>query len=200
MKKYKVYLFVLLIIGVDQGTKLWVHFNLGQGFLQEIVIFKDWLKIQYQLNPGMAFGVEWGMAYGKLILTLARLLATLGIFYYLNKLIKRRAHSGLLLSLALILAGAIGNLIDSVFYGVWLNNASEGAFTPWFHGQVIDMVYIDLIGGYFPSWWPFIGGKYAPATVFNMADAAIFIGVIIIIVRQKHFFAKKRRKRYSTMM
>ncbi|HAS47649.1 MAG TPA: lipoprotein signal peptidase [Microscillaceae bacterium] len=200
MKKYKVYLFILLIIGLDHSAKLWVHFYVGHGFLQEIVIFKNWLKIQYQLNPGMAFGIEWEATYGKLALTLFRLLATLGIAYYLSKLIKRRAHSGLVYCIAAILAGALGNLIDSTVYGVLLDNAQPDTLTPWFHGQVIDMIYIDLMGGYFPSWLPFIGGKYAPATVFNIADAAIFIGVIIIIVRQKHFFAKKRRKRYSAMM
>ena len=198
-KRYIVYLFVLVVIGLDQATKMWVHFNLGKGFLQEIVIAKNWLKIQYQLNPGMAFGVEWGMVYGKLALTLFRLAATIGIFYYLRKLIKHNAHLGLIFSIALILAGALGNLVDSTFYGVLLNNAPVDAITPWFHGQVIDMVYIDLIGGYFPSWLPLVGGKYAPATVFNIADAAIFIGVIIIIVCQKHFFAKKHAGKYSTI-
>lgn len=199
MKNYKVYLFVFIVIILDHAAKLWVHFNIGQGFLGQIVIVKDWLKIQYELNPGMAFGVEWGPIYGKLALTLFRLLATIGIAVYLKRLVKKEAHTGLIYCIALILGGAIGNLIDSTFYGVLLNNAPADVPTPWFYGQVIDMVYIDLVGGYFPDWLPLIGGKYSPATVFNIADAAIFIGVIIIIVRQKHFFAKKRRKKYSTI-
>lgn len=199
MKHYKLYVFVLAVVVLDQAVKLWVHFNIGQGFLGQIIILGDWLKIQYELNSGMAFGVEWGTTYGKLALTFFRLLATIGIVFYLKRLLKRRAHSGLIYCIGLILGGAAGNLVDSVFYGALLENAPAGVPTPWFYGQVIDMIYIDLLGGYFPNWIPLIGGKYAPATVFNIADAAIFIGVIIIIVRQKQFFAKKRRKKYKTI-
>lgn len=199
MKHYKVYIFVLGVVLLDHIVKLWVHFNIGQGFLGQITLLGNWLKIQYELNSGMAFGVEWGSTYGKLALTIFRLLATIGIFFYLKRLIKRYAHSGLIYCIALILGGAIGNLIDSLFYGVLLNNAPADAPITLFYGQVIDMIYVDLVGGYLPNWIPFIGGKYAPATVFNIADAAIFIGVIIIIVRQKRFFARKRRKKYKTL-
>ncbi|EAY30545.1 lipoprotein signal peptidase [Microscilla marina] len=199
MKYYKVYVFVLGVILLDHTVKLWIHFNMGQGFLGQINLLGNWLKVQYELNSGMAFGVEWGRTYGKLALTIFRLLATIGILFYLRRLLHRHAHSGLIYCIALILGGAIGNLIDSVFYGVLLNNAPADVPFAWFHGQVIDMIYIDLLGGYLPHWIPFVGGKYVPATVFNIADAAIFIGVIVIIVRQKQFFAKKRRKKYKTI-
>ena len=130
------------------------------------------------LNPGIAFGIEFDFVYGKLLLTCFRILAAVGIAYYIYYLSQRNAHRMLLLSLSLILAGATGNVMDSTFYGVILDNAPLNAVSPWFHAQVIDMLYFPLINGTFPEWLPIWGNEsfqfFRP--VFNLADASIFIG------------------------
>jgi len=180
----------LVIILIDQIVKLVVYYNMFKG--QEIPVFGDWFKLHYTTNPGMAFGLEIDYEYGKLILTLFRLVAMIGIGYYLFLLAKRRVPTGLIWCVALILGGAIGNVIDSTFYGVYLENAPHDAATPWFHGQVIDMFYIDIWSGYVAEWVPFWGGDYmALWPIFNIADASIFIGVAIILIFQKKFFSEK---------
>lgn len=189
MKYWKYYLAALGIILLDQAVKLITHYNMEMGMPGEIHLLGDWLKLHYTLNPGMAFGVELGSSYGKLILTMFRFVAMFGISYYLYYLVKHDAPKGLLWCIALILAGAIGNLIDSTFYGVWFDNAPYGSSTPWFHGQVIDMFYVDLWEGIIPNWVPILGGQPMSLwPIFNVADSAIFIGVLTILLNQKRFF------------
>jgi signal peptidase II len=140
----------------------------------------------------MAFGMQISADHGKLILTIFRLIAGAGIAYYIYYLVKKQVHNGLVWCVALILGGAFGNVIDSIFYGVYLNNAPFGVSTPWFHGQVIDMFYIDIWEGRVAEWVPVFGGDYmALWPIFNIADASIFIGVSIILLRQRAFFAEK---------
>ncbi len=157
---------------------------------EEVNVLGDWFRIHYLLNPGMAFGIRWENEFGKLALTLFRIVAMLGIGYYLVKMFRKGVHSGFLFCMALILGGALGNVIDSTFYGVFLNNAPFDSPTKWFHGQVIDMLYFPLFSITIPNWLPLKGGEefsfFDP--VFNIADSAIFIGVAIILVRQKYFF------------
>lgn len=185
-KLYKYFLLSFAVILLDQAVKLLVHYNMDPGLAGEIKVLGSWLKIHYVLNPGMAFGLKLGSVYGKLILTLFRLVATVGIAYYMSLLVKRKAHTGLIWCVALILAGAVGNVVDSTFYGVFLNNAPAGSPTPWFHGQVIDMIYLDIWEGHLPKW---MGGQYyALWPIFNIADSAIFVGVAIILVMQRRFF------------
>jgi signal peptidase II len=130
-----------------------------------------------------------GSSYGKLILSTFRLVAMVGIGYYLYYLWKHKASPGLLWCVALILGGAIGNLVDSILYGVIFDNAPYGSASPWFHGQVIDMFYIDIWEGIVPHWVPLMGGQPMSLwPIFNVADSAIFIGVVIILFNQKHFF------------
>ncbi|WP_242921638.1 lipoprotein signal peptidase [Pontibacter liquoris] len=189
MKYWKYYLVAIGVILLDQAVKLIVHYNMEMGMPGEIKLIDDWLKLHYTLNPGMAFGVELGSSYGKLILTLFRLVAMFGISYYLYYLIKHQAPKGLLWCIGLILGGAIGNLVDSTFYGVWFDNAPYGSSTPWFHGQVIDMFYVDLWEGIIPQWVPILGGQPMSLwPIFNVADSAIFIGVVLILLNQKRFF------------
>ena len=189
MKYFKYYLLSIGIILLDQTVKLLVYYNMEMGSVGQIPVFGDWFKLHYTLNPGMAFGMELGSEYGKLILTVFRLLAMIGIGYYLYVLAKKRVHPGLLWSVALILGGAIGNVIDSAFYGVLLDNAPYNAPTPWFHGQVIDMFYIDIWEGRVADWVPVWGGDYmALWPIFNIADASIFVGVTIILLMQNMFF------------
>ncbi len=166
---------------------------MDMGLPGEIHLLGDFFKLHYTLNPGMAFGVEFGTQYGKLSLTLFRLFAMFGISYYMIKLIKQNAPNGYVLAVAAILGGAIGNLIDSTFYGVLLDNApfepTLPPFYPLFHGQVIDMFYLDIWSGYLPDAIPVFGGTYLSLwPIFNIADAAIFIAVIVILLNQKRFF------------
>lgn len=189
MKYSKYYLIALAVIMLDQLVKMLVHFNMEMGLAGQIPIFGNWFKLHYTTNPGMAFGMQIGLEHGKLILSVFRLFAMVGIGYYLYYLIKKGVHPGLLTCVALILGGAIGNVIDSTFYGVFLNNAPYNAPTPWFHGQVIDMFYIDIWEGRVAEWVPIWGGEYmALWPIFNVADASIFVGVAIILIFQKKFF------------
>ena len=174
---------------MDQVVKILVHHNMELGTSGQIKILGDFFKLHYLTNPGMAFGMKLDHEYGKLILTSFRMVAMVAIGYYLHGLIKKNMHPGLLVSVAMILGGAIGNVVDSTFYGVLLGNAPYNAPSPWFHGQVIDMFYIDIWEGRLPDWIPLWGGSYTSLwPVFNVADSSIFIGVCIILIWQKKFF------------
>ena len=194
VKKYKYLLLTLGIVLFDQASKLLVHHYMY--LHEEINVIGDWFRLHYLLNPGMAFGLRWESEFGKLALSMFRLGATFGIGYYLVRMINQEAHPGFLWCLGLILGGAIGNVIDSTFYGVWLNNHLVDASTPWFHGQVIDMLYFPLFEFTWANWIPFVGGErflfFSP--VFNVADSAIFIGVMVILVMQKAYFKDKVEK------
>lgn len=192
MKYYKYFLLSLGIIILDQTVKMLVYYNMELGPMGEIKVFGEWFKIHYILNPGMAFGLKWDAVYGKLVLSIFRILATFAIAYYIKILIDKQAHVGLIWCVALILGGAVGNVVDSTFYGVLLDgNLPPEAIMPWFHGQVIDMFYIDIWEGFLPDWIPLVGGDhYSFWPIFNVADASIFVGVSIILVFQKRFFRK----------
>jgi signal peptidase II len=182
----------LTVIVVDQIVKMIVYYNMDMGSAGQIKLVGDLFKLHYLTNPGMAFGLKLDFSYGKLLLTLFRIGAMFAIGYYLYTLIQTKAKKGLIICIALILGGAIGNLIDSIFYGVWFDNAPFDAPTPWFHGQVIDMFYIDIWEGYLPKWIPFMGGSYmALWPVFNIADASIFVSICLLIIFQKRYFGKE---------
>jgi len=187
MEYIKYYIISLFIVLADQSSKLMVHLNMELG--EETAVLGDWFKLHYVLNPGIAFGIEFDFIYGKLLLSIFRILAVVGIAYYLYFMARKNIHSSMLISLSLILAGALGNVIDSTFYGVILDNAPGNAVSPWFHGQVIDMLYFPLYHGTFPEWFPVWGSHafqfFRP--VFNIADASIFVGVTFILVFQKRF-------------
>jgi signal peptidase II len=178
----KPFLVAALIIIADQVIKIWVrqHMYLGE----EIHFLGSRGMLHYTENNGMAFGMEFGGELGKLALTLFRIGAVVAIGYGLIYLIKNKYHRGLILNVAMIFAGALGNIIDSTFYGVIYH------YAPIFHGRVVDMFYFPLISGNFPSWVPVWGGQdfifFRP--VFNLADAAISVGVILILIYQKHYF------------
>jgi signal peptidase II len=192
MKYLKYFAIALLVIIIDQAVKMLVHYEMDFGTPGQIKVFGDWFKLHYTTNPGMAFGMQIGSEYGKLLLTSFRLIAMIGIGYYLYYIIKKNLHPAYIVCISMILGGAIGNLVDSVFYGVWLNNAPYNAPTPWLHGQVIDMFYIDIWEGFIPEWVPIWGGSYTALwPIFNIADASIFVGVTIILIFQGRFFKEE---------
>jgi signal peptidase II len=191
MKIYKYFILAFAVILIDQASKLLVHHNMY--LHEEINVFGEWFRIHYLLNPGMAFGIRWENEFGKLALTVFRIAAMFGIGYYLWKLAKNNYHTIFLWCMGLILGGAVGNVIDSTFYGVFLKNAPDESRTPWFHGQVIDMLYFPLFDFVWPEWVPLVGGRYFEffSPVFNVADSSIFLGVFIILIFQKRIFKEK---------
>lgn len=190
----------LIIIGVvlliDQALKIWIKTNMMLG--QEYRIF-DWFIIHFVENNGMAFGMELAGRYGKMFLSVFRILAVFGIGWYLYSLAKKDAPMGLILSVSLVLAGAIGNIIDSAFYGMIFDASygrvatflpPDGGYAPFLHGKVVDMFYFPILRGTYPEWMPMVGGNqfifFRP--VFNIADASITVGIFVILIFQKRFF------------
>lgn len=191
------FLISISVIVIDQIVKLWIHFSMMEG--EEFSVIGNWFKIHYITNPGMAFGLEIGGAYGKVFLTIFRLIAMVAIALYIRKSYFEKVHSGFLVCISLILGGAVGNLVDSIFYGKFLNLIVKDAPTPWFHGKVVDMFYLDIAQGVYPESWPIVGGDYYSFwPIFNVADAAIFCAVIAILVFQKRFFPEKQEEKIIT--
>ena len=166
---------VLLVLFFDQILKLWVKTNLNIG---DEIIITNWFILHFLENNGFAFGYEFFGGVGKLILTFFRIFAAIIILKWLIELIKKGGEVWFVYSFALIFAGAIGNIIDSVFYGVIFN------YSPMFYGKVVDMFYFPLISGFWPDWVPFLGGQgfvfFRP--VFNIADSSITIGSVLLLL------------------
>ncbi|NVM64934.1 signal peptidase II [Mucilaginibacter sp. SG538B] len=182
----KPFLTAAFIILADQIIKTWVRAHMQ--LQDEIRFLGSRGMLHYTENNGMAFGMEWGGDAGKLALTLFRIVAVCGIIYTLIYLIKHKYHRGLIMNVALILAGAMGNIIDSTFYGIMYK------YAPLFHGRVVDMFYFPLLRGTYPSWFPVWAGEsfefFRP--VFNLADASICVGVIMILLYQKRYFKHEK--------
>ncbi len=183
---------ILILLIADQWIKTYIklHFELGQ----MRPIFGKWFALYFIENDGMAFGMKLfgGGIFGKLVLTIFRMLVSGFGLYYLFSLIKKQAHWGLLIAVSFILAGAIGNIIDSVFYGVLYNHSNHYSGS-WFEGQVVDMFYAPLWEGHLPEWFPLWGGEFFVffSPIWNFADACITVGVAIMIVGQNTFFENR---------
>ncbi|MEK8178849.1 lipoprotein signal peptidase [Flavobacterium buctense] len=193
-------LIIAIILLIDQFTKIYIKTNFVYGEAGQIDV-ANWFKILLIENEGMAWGTKIPGEYGKLFLTLFRILAVFGIGYWLYDASTKHSSRYLMVAIALIFAGAAGNIIDSVFYGVIFDDSyghlstmfSDQPYGTWFHGKVVDMLYFPIVEGHFPEWLPIWGGqpfKFFNA-IFNIADMAISTGVGILIVFNKKAFAKK---------
>jgi signal peptidase II len=199
MSLKKAGIIIILVLLVDQISKFYIKTNFALG--EEVPVF-DWFRILFVENEGMAWGTKIPGEYGKLFLTLFRLVAIVGIGYWLWDSVKKNGSRILITAIALIFAGAFGNIIDSVFYGIIFNDSygqvaefmpAQGGYGTLFHGKVVDMLYFPLWQGNLPHWIPLWGGNYFTffEPVFNIADTAISAGVILLLLFNKRAFPKE---------
>lgn len=203
LKKYKIPLLAIFsVLFIDQFIKIYIKLNYPLGEVSRVA--GDWFILHFTENPGMAFGMEFGGDYGKLILSSFRIIASIAGIWYIVHIVKKGEHPGFILSVSLILAGAIGNILDSAFYGILFSESDEfnksvfmpeqGGYAGFLHGRVVDMFYFPIWNGTFPEWMPIWGGEefqfFRP--IFNFADFAISCGVGIILVFQKRFIQEHK--------
>lgn len=192
-------LFIAGLLVVDQVVKIIIKTSMM--LRESITVFPDWFFIRFIENEGAAFGMELGGDYGKLILSLFRIVAVAGIIWYMRHIIvKRKATVGVVVGFSLILAGAIGNILDSAFYGLIFSESTPtsvavlfpegGGYAGFLHGKVVDMLHFPLFSGVYPEWFPWVGGEHFTffSPVFNIADSYITIGVLYLLIFQYKFF------------
>ena len=207
MKKIHLVIIIGLVVLADQLLKIYIKTSIPLNTAHHVA--GNWFQLYFVENPGMAYGWKFGGNWGKLALTVFRMGAVVFGTWYLGSIIKQRYHTGFIICAALIYAGALGNLIDSCFYGLifdkgmvfdpqineytgynGLASFTKHGYSSFLHGNVVDMLYFPVLHGHFPTWFPFWGGEdfefFRP--IFNIADAAISTGVITILVFQKRFF------------
>jgi signal peptidase II len=192
-------LLIFLVILVDQALKFWIKTNFTYGPVMNL-LGQPWARLYFIENEGMAWGWKFGGEWGKMALTLFRLAAVLFGTWYLVKIVREGYTKGFIICASLIYAGALGNLIDSMFYGMIFTETTDfsvatalaptGGYAGFLHGKVVDMLYFPMIRSTYPSWVPFLGGEsfefFSP--IFNIADASISAGVITLLLFQKRFF------------
>lgn len=197
---------VLIILLLDQVFKVWVKSNFYLG--EEIRVLGDWFILHFTENNGMAFGLEFGDRNGKLFLSIFRILAIGAIIWYLVRIYVSGAPRGVIVCISMILAGAIGNIIDSAFYGLIFSDSygavatafpENGGYAPFLFGKVVDMLYFPLVEGFLPEWIPFWGGDYFIffRPVFNLADSSITIGVLSLVLFYRPYFREEKQETVS---
>lgn len=203
MSLKKASVIIILVLLIDQVSKFYIKTTFALG--EEIKVF-EWFRILFVENEGMAWGAQIPGEYGKLILTSFRLVAIVGIGYWLWDSVRKNGSKILITAISLIFAGAFGNIIDSVFYGVLFEHSysqvaefapAAGGYGTLMHGKVVDMLYFPLWSGYLPEWIPVWGGDYFTffEPVFNIADSAITIGVFLLIIFNKRAFPSEEGKK-----
>jgi signal peptidase II len=199
LKPYKAVVIILAILIADQALKIWVKTHM---ILDDEIIITNWFRIHFAENRGMAFSMELPGVWGKTILGVFRTVATIGGTWFVVHLFKTKAHWGFITACCIILAGAIGNLVDGAVYGLIFSDSygriatflpKGGGYAGFMQGQVVDMLRFPLYRGFFPKWLPVWGGEYFEFfnAVFNISDAAITVGVAIILIFQKPFFKEE---------
>ncbi|HEU0111755.1 MAG TPA: lipoprotein signal peptidase [Flavisolibacter sp.] len=209
MKLRSAILIIAVIIIVDQVLKIWIKTTYPLGPIVDMFGLR-WAKLYFIENEGMAWGWKLGGEWGKMLLTLFRLVAVIFGSWYLGKIVKQNYSRGFIICASLIYAGALGNLIDSLFYGLIFEESTyshvaqlfpEQGYAGFLHGKVVDMLYFPMINSTFPSWIPFIGGKefefFSP--IFNIADASISVGVITLLLFQKRLLKKHHSEPTQTV-
>ena len=199
-------LIILLILVADQVLKILVKTHMT--LYQQIPFLGNWGILHFVENNGMAFGMALPGSLGKILLTSFRILAVVAIGFYLRHLIRIKAHTGLIISLSMVMAGALGNIIDSVFYGLIFDSSSPvqtaamfpegGGYAPLMQGKVVDMFYFPLIKGSYPQWFRGGSGFIFFRPVFNIADSSISVAVAIILFNQRRFFRHVESKNEAT--
>ena len=199
MKKRSVFFIIFGIVLADQLLKIYIktHFHAGESHQ----VLGNWFQLYFIENEGMAYGWKFGGELGKMALTLFRLVAVIYGVFYIKKIVQKKYSNGFIICVALIFAGALGNLIDSMFYGLIFESSSmdayqiakifpEHGYAGFLHGNVVDMLYFPIIHAKLPTWIPVWGGTYFDffSPIFNLADASISTGIIAILVFQKRFF------------
>ncbi len=203
MKARNVIFLIAGVIIADQALKFFIKLNFFAG--EEHKIIGSWFRLHFVENEGMAWGWKFGGGFGKIALTLFRLVAVIWGSFLLKDFIARKYHRGFIVCAALIYAGALGNLLDSMFYGLIFDNSDafsqnvarlfppNGGYAPFLHGKVVDMLYFPIINTHYPSWFPVWGGEpfefFSP--VFNIADASISVGVIVLLLFQNKFMKQR---------
>lgn len=197
----KLGIFIVVLLVLDQAVKIWIKTHMMIG--DEFNVIGDWFKIHFIENNGMAFGMELGGEWGKMMLSLFRIMAVTLIGWYIFHLLKQKAPKGVIFSCALIFCGAIGNIIDSMFYGMIFNESYSqvatlfppgGGYSSFLHGKVVDMLYFPIYEGFLPDWIPIWGGEFFVffRPVFNFADSYITVGVLILLLFYRKFFSSKK--------
>lgn len=198
MNRKHVTLLVILLLLLDQAVKIVVKTQMTLD--QSIPVFGNWFFIRFIENPGAAFGMQLGGSYGKLALSLFRIVAVGALCWFLDYLVRKRSNAGLIAGFSLILAGALGNIIDSAFYGLVFSESTPwamaqflpagGGYAGFLHGKVVDMLYFPLFSGHYPAWLPWVGGEpftfFSP--IFNVADSYITIGIFYLLIFQHKYF------------
>ncbi|HNR18816.1 MAG TPA: lipoprotein signal peptidase [Bacteroidia bacterium] len=200
MKRSLIIIVVVLLL--DQILKFWIKTNM---YIGEEFKITEWFIIHFTENNGMAFGMEFKGEFGKLFLSSFRIIVVAGIFWYLHHLVKTKAHTAFTTAMSFITAGALGNIIDSAFYGMLFSSSeyqvasflsADGGYATFLHGKVVDMFYFPIIETHYPDWFPIWGGKefifFSP--VFNVADFSISTGVAIIILFNKSIFKEEKKE------
>ena len=207
MKLRSAFIIVALIIIADQALKIWIKTSFPIGHVTDM-LGQRWAQLYFIENEGMAWGWKWGGEWGKMLLTLFRMAAVIFGTWYMVRIVRQKYSRGFIICAALIYAGALGNLIDSLFYGMIFEDSTythvakmfpEKGYAGFLHGKVVDMLYFPMINSTFPDWFPFVGGKdfefFSP--IFNIADASISIGVITLLLFQKRLLHKKDHNDHS---